>query len=64
MEFEFTSSIYIIKADLDEMARRVKEGEPFEVVFDNILANYDDYDYYSSGLIRDDVRKEIERRMS
>ena len=63
MEFEYTSSIYIIKEDLEEMANCVKRGEDFNSVFFRIMAGYDDYDYYYCSLIKDKVREEIERRM-
>lgn len=63
MEFEYTNTIYINEADLDEMVTRVENGESFDDVFDDILAGYDDADYLNCELIRDDVREEIERRM-
>lgn len=63
MEFEYTSSIYVNEDDLAEMVNRVKEGELFDDVFYDILAGYDDCDYYNCSLIKNDVRKEIERRI-
>ena len=63
MEFEYTNTIYINEADLDEIVTRVKNGESFDDVFDDVLAGYDDTDYLNCELIRDDVREEIERRI-
>ena len=63
MEFEYTSAIYIDEYDLTEMVVKVKNGEPFDDVFEDILAGYEDVDYYNCHLIKDNVRKEIERRI-
>lgn len=63
MEFEYTSAIYINEYDLTEMVVRVKNGELFDNVFYDILSNYDDIDYYNCHLIKNNVRKEIERRI-
>ena len=63
MEFEYTSYIFISESDLVEMVKRVKKGELFDDVFYDILAGYDDCDYYNCSLIKNDVRKEIERRI-
>lgn len=63
MFFEYTSAIYIDEEDLFEMVIRVKAGEMFDDVFYDILAGYDDCDYDHCELIKDDVRKEVERRL-
>lgn len=63
MEFEYTSTIYIDEDDLTEMVKRVENGELFDNVFEDILAGYEDVDYYNCYLIKNDVRKEIERRI-
>ena len=63
MEFEYTSVIYINEYDLTEMVVRVKNGELFDDVFYDILSSYNDIDYYNCQLIKNDVRKEIERRI-
>lgn len=59
MEFEFTKSIYIEERHLREMRERVKKGEKFESVFEDIMLGYDDDDYYDAGYIREDVKEEI-----
>lgn len=61
MEFEYTvtKSIYIEEDDLREMRERVKKGEKFERVFEDIMLGYDDDAYYDSGYIREDVKEEI-----
>lgn len=63
MEFEYSSSIYIYEEDLEEMANRVKQGGDFSDVFYNVMASYDDCDYYNCSLIMSRVREEIERRI-
>lgn len=63
MEFEYISTIYIDEDDLTEMVKRVENGELFDNVFEDILAGYEDVDYYNCHLIKNDVRKEIERRI-
>lgn len=63
MEFEYTSIIYIYEEDLEEMAERVKQGGDFNDVYYNVMAGYDDCDYYNCNLVMDKVRKEIERRL-
>lgn len=63
MEFDYTSSIYIYEKDLEEMVNRVNKGEEFTDVYYDIMAGYDDCDYYNCSLIMDEVRKEIERRI-
>lgn len=64
MDFEYTSSIYIASSDLRKMYKRVKNGENFDEVFDDIMMGYDDVDYYASNYIKDDVHKEILRRLN
>lgn len=63
MFFEYTSAIYIDEEDLVEMVMRVKAGEVFDDVFYDILAGYDDGDYYHCELIIDEVHKEVARRL-
>ena len=63
MEFEYTSSIYVMEKDLQSMVNRVKNGELFVDVFYDILAGYDDCDYYNCSLIENQVRMEVERRI-
>lgn len=64
MEFEYTSSIYIQSEDLRKMYLYVKKGGNFSTIFDDVMARYDDCDYYACGLIYDDVEKEIQRRLN
>lgn len=63
MDFEFTSYIYIESQDLRQMYLRVKKGEKFLAVFNDIMSGYDDCDYYNSMFIAEDVEKEINRRL-
>jgi len=63
MDFEYTGSIHISKSDLRHLYLAVKRGEDFYDAYHNIMCGYDDCDYYNSGLILDDVKKEIDRRL-
>lgn len=64
MEFKYIASIWVNSSDLRTMYKRVKKGENFDNVFNEIMARYDDCDYYACDYIKDDVRQEIERRIS
>lgn len=63
MDFAYTSYIYIESSDLRQMYLRVKRGEDFDTVFDDIMSGYDDGDFYNRKLIIEDVREEINRRL-
>jgi len=64
MDFEYTSYISIASRDLRNMYKRVKNGENFDDVFNDIMSGYDDVDFYASDYIKDDVYKEILRRLN
>lgn len=64
MEFEYTASIRIYPQDLRKMYKRVKNGENFSDVFYDIMAGYDDCDYYACDNIEDQVHEEIQRRLN
>lgn len=64
MEFEYIGSIYIPSEDLRGMYLRVKRGEDFEEVFTDIMASYDDEDYYHAYDIIEQVKAEINRRLA
>ena len=64
MEFEYTASIWIDPQDLRKMYKRVKNGEEFSDVFDDIMARYDDCDYYACDYVKDQVHEEILRRIN
>lgn len=64
MDFEYTSSIWIEEEDLNRMVELVKEGFPFISVFNEIMAHYDDADYYNCGLIGEAVEREVEKRIN
>ena len=63
MEFEYTSAIYINSSDLRRMYLYVKKGGDFRDIFNDVMAGYDDEDYYSSGNIYEQVQEEILRRV-
>lgn len=64
MEFEYTASIWIEPQDLRKMYKRVKNGEDFSDVFNDIMGYYDDCDYYAREYIEDQVHAEILRRLN
>ena len=63
MEFEYTSIIYIESYDLRKMYLYVKNGGDFADIFDDVMAGYEDEDYYNSGNIYEQVQEEINRRI-
>ena len=63
MEFEYTATIFIEETDLETICELVKKGEDFADIFDTIMSYYDDGDYYASGLIFDQVKEEVEKRV-
>lgn len=63
MEFEFTDTIDILEDDLNEMVRRVEQGEEFCHAYYDIMAGYEDYDYCAAPLIKNQVEKEINQRI-
>lgn len=64
MEFEYTGYLYINSRDLRQMYLRVKKGEDFSNVYYDIMGGYDDCDYYCCEYVFDQVKAEIERRLS
>lgn len=64
MEFEYMDCIYIDPSDLRQMYLRVKHGEEFSDVFDDITCGYDDYIYYACNMVKDQVHAEIQRRLN
>lgn len=63
MEFEYTSSIYISEDDLQEIVRRSLTDNFYDVFYD-VMASYDDCDYYSCGLIVEAVHAEVAKRIA
>ena len=64
MNFEFTDIITIEPTDLRQMYSRVKKGEIFSEVFDDIMSGYDDEIYYNRYNIKGQVYEEILRRLN
>ena len=64
MEFEFTMTVLIESSDLRNMYLRVKRGENFEEVFEDIIAEYDDSIYYNRDCFIEQVKEEINRRLA
>lgn len=64
MEFDYVieGSIFISDDDLDDMAKQVKDGRPIELVVDEYIACFDDYDYYHSFAYENDIINEVRKR--
>ena len=62
MYFDFRDSIYVDDSVLDDWANRIKDGEEFDLIWDEEIPCWDDYEYHASGMIYDDVRREVYRR--
>ena len=63
MDFYFENSIWVEEVELEEIVSRVKDGENFEDVYNDIVSGWDDLDYYTSHFIKNDVKKEILKRI-
>lgn len=64
MNFYFQDSIWIFEDDLKEMVSRVKNGEDFKEVYDDIASGWDDMEYYASSFVENDVKEEIFKRIN
>lgn len=64
MEFDFIMTVLIESSDLRDMYLRVKRGENFEEVFEDIIAEYDDSIYYNRYCFIEQVKEEINRRLA
>ena len=62
MNFEFEDSIYIDDDVLNEWADQIKNGEEFDPIWDEAVPYWDDYEYHASGMMYEDVRREVYRR--
>lgn len=63
MDFEYTSIVHIESSDLRKMYLYVKNGGNFCDIFYEVMAGYDDEDYYNCENVFDQVKKEIQRRI-
>lgn len=64
MEFDSIMTVLIESSDLRDMYLRVKRGENFEEVFEDIIAGYDDSIYYNRYCFIEQVKEEINRRLA
>lgn len=64
MEFEFQDSIYVDECDLNEMCNICKKGHPITHAISEVTAGWDDYDWYRVDHIKDQLIKEIKRRLT
>lgn len=63
MEFEYTSRIYVSEADLNEMAKLVKDGYNVKNAILEVANYWDDDAYYSLDLIIDKLVEEVLKRV-
>lgn len=63
MDFEYTDVITIEEYSLEEMYSRVKKGEEFLEVYEDIMCGADDCDFYNRFKIINEVRDEINKRL-
>lgn len=63
MEFEFTGIFHVSTGDLEEMVKLVKDGYSPENAFDDVVSGWDDFEYYSASYVKEDVIKEIKKRL-
>ena len=64
MEFTFTASVEIYGGDIDRMVKNVRKYKmDIEDAINDILAGYDDFEYYCRGYYFDDLKAEVERRL-
>jgi len=65
MEFEYTSSFYVEPNDLREMYLLCKnKGYTPQEALNEVSSGWEDCDFYTVGLVEDQIIEEIERRLS
>lgn len=66
MEFEFTitDTIGVDRTDFNEMKKLVRNGENYERAFEIVASKWDDYEWNMRNYIKDDVIKELKRRLN
>lgn len=63
MEFEFRDSFYVEEADLEEMVRLVRDGYEIPVAVSAVACGWDDCEFYTFGLVEEQVYEEIKKRL-
>ena len=65
MEFEYTGTFWVEPCDLDEMVELCQKYKvsPQEAL-NSVACGWDDCDFYSVGLVEDQIIAEIERRLA
>ena len=65
MEFEYTSSFYIEPSDLKKMYLLCKnKGYTPQKALNEVASGWDDCDFYTVELVKDQIIEEINRRLS
>lgn len=66
MDFEFTitDAIYVDKADFNKMKKLVRDGLSYEQAFEEVAGGWDYYEWNMRDYIKDDVIKELKRRLN
>lgn len=65
MDFQFSGNFYVSEQDIAEMVKFCKECDmtPQESL-NSISERWDDCDFYTVGLVEDQIIKEIEKRLT
>ena len=66
MDFEFTitDAIWVDRTDFNEMKKLVRNGANCEQAFEKVASGWDDYEWSMRNYIKDDVIKELKRRLN
>ena len=64
MNFEIYDSFYVEEADLEEMVRLVREeGYKIPVAVNAVACGWNDCEFYTFGLVQEQVYEEIKKRL-
>lgn len=66
MDFEFTitDTICVERTDFNKMKKLVRDGLSYEQAFEEVASEWDDYEWNMRNYIKDDVIKELKRRLN
>ena len=63
MEFTFNVTVEIYEDDIDEIVEMVKNGTDIDEAIEDVIAGYDDFEWGCLGYYREDLKKEVKRRL-
>lgn len=66
MDFEFTitDTIRVERTDFNKMKKLVRDGLSYEQAFEEIASGWEDYEWNMRNYIKNDVIKELKRRLN